>query len=168
MTSKTRIGKKVGVQRAGRYDLSAIEGFILVVHTSLGGDQLAFRYPPVTRSSISEETWTAVVGRSKPNEKASADSSLAGASMSSLGSASSVASDKKTSSGKTGETPTSPNEPPVSISYSDTYTPYDMPSVMLCNILSPKQALCDRIFHTSTLWSSFFQKIQKIQKMTSY
>jgi hypothetical protein len=149
MTRKTRQGKKTASQKTSRYDLSAIEGFILVVHTSLGGDQLAFRYPPVSRTSISEETWTAVVGRSKPNEKPNMDNSLQGTSMSSLGSASSSLNVKATSIGKTGDTPTSPNEPPVSISYSDTYSPYNMPSVMLCNILSPKQSLCDRIFHTS-------------------
>lgn len=155
MTYKTRNGKKVSVPKTGRYDLSAIEGFILVVHTSLGGDQLAFRYPPVPRTSISEETWTAVIGRSKPNEKMGADGNLPGSSMSSLGSTSAASNAKASSSGKTGETPTSPNEPPVSISYSDTYTPYNMPSVMLCNILSPKQSLCDRIFHTSTHKNNF-------------
>lgn len=142
--------KKLGVERTSRYDLSAIEGFILVVHTSLGGDQLVFRYPPVGRTNISEETWTAVVGRSKPSDKQGGDATGSGSSSGARDSSSSGMSTKASSSGKAGDTPTSPNEPPVSISYADTYTPYDMPSVMLCNILSPKQSLCDRMFHTST------------------
>lgn len=131
-----------------RYDLSAIEGFILVVHTSLGGDQLVFRYPPVTRTTISEETWTAVVGRGKPSDKPPSENSSLTMSMGpgTSGGSSSVT---KSAVVKTNEPPTSPNEPPVSISYADSYTPYDMPSVMLCNILSPKQSLCDRIFDTS-------------------
>lgn len=151
-----RPSKKLGVSRTSRYDLSAIEGFILVVHTSLGGDQLAFRYPPVTRTNISEETWTAVVGRSKPSDKAGGDNSGPGGSSSGGTSSSSGMTAKSSSSGKTGDTPTSPNEPPVSISYADTYSPYDMPSVMICNILSPKQSLCDKMFHTSTR-KAFFQ-----------
>ena len=150
MTLKRAQAKLRGSQKTNRYDLRAIEGFILVVHTSLGGDQLVFRYPPVSRTSISEETWTAVIGRAKPTEKPTLDTSLSSSSTGTLVSTISGSAAKTTSSGKTNETPTDPNEPPISISYAETYSPYNMPSVMLCNILSPKQSLCDRIFHTST------------------
>jgi len=154
--TRTRSQTKVhGAKKTNRYDLRAVEGFILVVHTSLGGDQLVFRYPPVARTSISEETWTAVIGRSKPTEKPTLDTSLSASSTNILGSTSSGSASKTTSSGKTNETPTDPNEPPIAISYAETYSPYNMPSVMLCNILSPKQSICDRIFHTSTCYMPF-------------
>lgn len=100
-----------------------LKGFILVAHTTLGGDLLVFRYPPVKRHKISDETLIAMMGKSGKSEK---DIGL------------------KIQSKR--EPPTSTQEPPISISYVEDYTPYEMPSVMICNVLSPKQQLCDRIF----------------------
>lgn len=108
-----------------------LKGFILVGHTTLGGDLLIFRYPPVKRHKISDETLIAMMGKSGKSEK-----------------------DIGLKIQQKREPPTSTNEVPVSISYTEEYTPYDMPSVMICNFLSPKQQLCDRVFEVGKWYDS--------------
>jgi hypothetical protein len=97
-----------------------LRGIVVVAHCTLGGDQLVFRYPPVLRPKVSDETISATFGK-KAGEKSGTDLKVVT------------------------DPPTNPALPPVVVS-TPHYTPYTMPSVMLCSILSPKLPLCDKIF----------------------
>lgn len=100
-----------------------LRGILLTVHCALGGDQLVFRYPQVQRKTITSETLNAVFGK-KSSSQTAGDVKLA-------------------------DPPANPSQPPIALVMTE-YSPYTMPSVMVCSILSPKLPLCDRIFEMGT------------------
>jgi hypothetical protein len=97
-----------------------LSGILLGVHTSLGGDQLVFRYPPVYRKHLSEETQDKIKGSQGH---------------------------KSDGSKKTGieSTPKNPDEKPL-IAEHGSWDAYHLPSVVLCGVLCPRAANCDQIF----------------------
>jgi hypothetical protein len=107
-----------------------LKGIIVSVHCTLGGDQLVFRYPQVFRSKVTEETLNAIFGK-KAGTQSAAELKIK-------------------------DPPTNPSQPPIALSLPE-YTPYTMPSVTLCSILSPKLPLCDKLFEIgSSLVSQFY------------
>ncbi|KYQ90548.1 UPF0171 family protein [Tieghemostelium lacteum] len=102
-------------------------GIILVVHTSIGGDKLIFRYPTVTRSKVSDETLKAFkqqhpLTTMNPNQPGLNKSS------------------NETDQSQQDQSTTSTSN------LKDKYFIYNLPSVVITPILTPKQRLCDQSF----------------------
>eukprot|EP01132_Coremiostelium_polycephalum_P009228 gene9228-11306_t len=109
-------------------------GIIFVVHTSIGGDKLIFRYPTVTRNKVSDETLMAFkqqhpLTTSNPNQPGGSNKGT-------------ISSGNETeNNGQQDYQTTNTN-----LQLKDRYFIYNLPSVVITPILTPKQRLCDQSF----------------------
>ncbi|GAM17101.1 hypothetical protein SAMD00019534_002760, partial [Acytostelium subglobosum LB1] len=107
-------------------------GVIFVVHTSIGGDKLVFRYPAVTRAKVSDETMMAfrqqhpIMTPSKPGGGGAVPGGVTNESDNKAGQDQSI----------------NPN----SANLNDPYYIYNLSSEILTPILTPKTTLCDKPF----------------------
>eukprot|EP01097_Dermamoeba_algensis_P008308 TRINITY_DN5481_c0_g4_i1.p1 TRINITY_DN5481_c0_g4~~TRINITY_DN5481_c0_g4_i1.p1 ORF type:complete len:542 (-),score=72.32 TRINITY_DN5481_c0_g4_i1:263-1888(-) len=108
-------------------------GVVLVVNGSFGGNQLVFRYPPVTRNRVSHETMQEYNTRAsmQPNYDPNRPSS-------------------------SGNTSTNfPQKRPESKKNKYTFAPYENPGVTLSVLLIPKRSQCNKVLDL-TLSNVFF------------
>ncbi|KAF2077655.1 hypothetical protein CYY_001042 [Polysphondylium violaceum] len=117
----------------GLYDNEIVKnnilGIILVVHTSIGGDKLIFRYPTVSRTKVSDETLMAFKQQHplttlNPNQPGS----------------------NKGASVETENSQTDTGTSTAGGAIKEKFTIYNLPSVVITPILTPKQRLCDQSF----------------------
>ncbi|EGG22631.1 UPF0171 family protein [Cavenderia fasciculata] len=107
-------------------------GVIFVVHTSIGGDKLMFRYPAVTRGKVSDETMMAFRQQHPMMTPGSSGSKGAGSGGGGSNENDGLNQDQ-TSSAKSNIT-------------KDIYSIYNLSSEIITPILIPKPTLCDQAF----------------------
>jgi len=125
--------KSGGGGDGGLYDNEIVKnnilGIVLVVHTSIGGDKLIFRYPTVSRTKVSDETLMAFKQQHplttlNPNQPGS----------------------NKGASVETENNQTDTGTSTTGGAIKEKFTIYNLPSVVITPILTPKQRLCDQSF----------------------
>jgi len=156
-------------------------GLMLAVKTSLGGDQLMFRYPPVVRRQLTQET----LSRLQPQRASTPASHTSSASVPSLASRFareapiSAASEQSLASsggssgsvgsaggsgvvggaggaGAGGSSSTTVPTMGSGVRASTQQDPYQMSSVILAHVLIPKRSLCNEPFSMTIGDTSFF------------